>query len=73
MPTNRTDAPETIERDIATADAAEPKVDEPSDSQVEDVPDVVKPTRRQRSVSVSVRGLVIGAVTVALVAAVAIL
>ena len=59
-----------------TAAASEPEptaptADHRSDAGDVDTPESVKSTRRQRSVSVSVRGLVVGAVIVALVAAVA--
>jgi Mce-associated membrane protein len=75
MITNSTDAQETDESDVASAasgpEPTEPKTDEPSDAGDIDAPEGVKSTRRQMSISVSVRGLVVGAVIVALVAAVA--
>jgi Mce-associated membrane protein len=65
----------TRQPDVAAA-ASEPEPTAPtandrSDAGGVDTPESVKSTRRQRSVSVSVRGLVVGAVIVALVAAVA--
>jgi Mce-associated membrane protein len=78
MPTNRTEAQETLEPDVATTasepDPTELKVADPSDDAgAMDAPAGVKSTSAQRSVSVSMRGLVVGAVIVALVAAVAVL
>src|SRR5712675_2122732 len=67
----------TCEPDVVVATAASeteptaPTADDRSDAGDVDTPESVKSTRRQRSVSVSVRGLVVGAVIVALVAAVA--
>ena len=65
----------TRQPDVAAA-ASEPEptvptADDRSDAGDADAPESVKSTRRQRSVSISVRGLVVGAVIVALVAAVA--
>ena len=65
----------TRQPDVAAA-ASEPEptaptADDRSDAGDVDAPENVKSTRRQRSVSVSVRGLVVGAVIMALVAAVA--
>lgn len=76
MTTNGTQGQEeTREADVAAAAAGpqptELTADAPSDAGKVDVPEGVKSPRRQRSVSVSMRGLVVGAVIVALVAAVA--
>jgi Mce-associated membrane protein len=73
MTMNETKPHARPEPDVAAAapepDATEPKAD-PSDEAGDEAPDGVKPTRRQRSVSVSLRGLILSAVIVALVAAV---
>jgi Mce-associated membrane protein len=70
------DETEANEPNVATAtsepEASEPKALAPSDATAEDAPDA-ESSRGRRSVSVSVRGLVTGAVIVALVAAVAVL
>jgi hypothetical protein len=75
MTSNQTDALETDEPEIATAESgtvpADLKADDPSNGGDGEAPVGGKSTRRQRSVSFSVRGLVVGAVIVALVAAVA--
>ena len=66
----------TCEPDVVVATAASepeptaPTADDRSDAGDVDTPESAKSTRRQRSVSVSVRGLVVGAVIVAVVAAV---
>lgn len=65
----------TRQTDVAAA-ASEPEptaptADDRSDAGDVDAPESVKSTRRQRSVSISVRGLVVGAVIMALVAAIA--
>jgi Mce-associated membrane protein len=74
MTINDTEAQEMREPDVATAafepDATEPKAD-PSDAVAVEESDGVKSTRRQRSVSVTLRDLILGALIVALVAAVA--
>jgi Mce-associated membrane protein len=64
----------TRQPDVAAASEPEPTAptaDDRSDAGDVDAPESAKSTRRQRSVSVSVRGLVVGAVIMALVAAVA--
>jgi Mce-associated membrane protein len=75
MTTNGTEATDIREPDVATAasepDPTELKADDAADEGATDAPDGVKSTRGQRSVSVSVRGLILGVVIVALVAAVA--
>lgn len=75
MTTNGTEVKRIRESGVATAasepDATELKADDPSDAGAKGAPDGVKSTRRRRSVSVSLRGLVLGSVIVALVAAVA--
>jgi Mce-associated membrane protein len=77
MTTKETEATDIRESDDATATAAEPdhpaelKADDVADALATVAPDGSKSTRRQRSVSVSVRGLILGLVIVALVAAVA--
>jgi Mce-associated membrane protein len=75
MITNSTDAQETDESDVASAasgpEPTELKTDEPSDAGDAVAPEGVKSTRQQRSISFTVRGLVVGAVILAVVAAVA--
>jgi Mce-associated membrane protein len=77
MTTSSTDAQPTYESDVASAapgpEATELKTDEPSDAGDAVAPEGVKSTRQQRSMSLSftVRGLVVGAVILAVVAAVA--
>jgi Mce-associated membrane protein len=75
MTTSRTDAQKTCEPDVASAasgpEHTELQADEPADAGHVVAPEGVKSTRQQRSVSISVRGLTVGAVIVALVAAVA--
>jgi Mce-associated membrane protein len=75
MTTNSTDAQETDESDVASAasgpEPTELKTDEPSDAGDAVAPEGVKSTRQQRSISFTVRGLVVGAVILAVVAAVA--
>jgi hypothetical protein len=77
MITNSTDAQETDESDVASAafgpEPTELKTDEPSDAGDAEAPEGVKSTRQQRSMSLSftVRGVVVGAVILAVVAVVA--
>lgn len=75
MTTQETETTDLREPDHAAAaepDPTEPKADHAADTGATDAPDRgVTSTRRQRSVSVSVRGLILGVVIVALVAAVA--
>ena len=76
MKTRQPDVAAAASEPEPTAAASEPEPTAPtadgrSDAGDVDTPESVKSTRRQRSVSVSVRGLVVGAVIVALVAAVA--
>ena len=76
MKTRQPDVAAAASEPEPTAAASEteptaPTADDRSDAGDVDAPESVKSTRRQRSVSVSVRGLVVGAVIVALVAAVA--
>jgi len=76
MKTRQPDVAAAASEPEPTAAASEteptaPTADDRSDAGDVDTPESVKSTRRQRSVSVSVRGLVVGAVIVALVAAVA--
>jgi Mce-associated membrane protein len=76
MTTKETETTDIRESDVATAAEAEPTeptADDAADATATDESDGVKSTRRQRSVSVSVRGLIVGVVIVALVAAVAVL
>ncbi|BDX33407.1 hypothetical protein TUM20985_39540 [Mycobacterium antarcticum] len=72
MTIDKTEAQELREPDGATA-AAEPDPIKPSanSSHGVDSPEGVKSTRRQRSMSISLRDLILGAVIVALIAAVA--
>ena len=75
MTTNSTDVQQTSESDVDTA-ACEPeptelKTDEPSDAGDAVAPEGVKSTSQRRSISFTVRGLVVGAVILAAVAAVA--
>lgn len=75
MTTNATEATDVREPDVATAasepDPTELKAEDASAEGATGAPDGVRSTRRPRSVSVSVRGLILGSVVVALVAAVA--
>jgi hypothetical protein len=74
MTINETEAQEGRQPDVATAapepDATEPTAD-PSDEVGAEAPDGATSTRRPRSVSVSLRGMILGAVIVVLVVAVA--
>jgi hypothetical protein len=75
MTTNSTHDQQTSESDVDTA-ASEPeptelKTDEPSDAGGSGAPEGVKSTSQRRSISFTVRGLVVGAVILAAVAAVA--
>jgi Mce-associated membrane protein len=75
MTTNSTDVQQTSESDVDKA-ACEPqptelKTDEPSDAGDAVAPESVETTSRRRSISFTVRGLVVGAVIFAAVAAVA--
>ena len=75
MTTNGTDVQQTSESDVDNA-ASEPeptelKTDEPSDAGDAVAPKGVKSTRQRMSISFTVRGLVVGAVILAAVAAVA--
>jgi Mce-associated membrane protein len=75
MTTNGTDVQQTSESDVDNA-AAEPeptelKTDESSDAGDAVAPEEVKSTSQRRSISFTVRGLVVGAVIVVAVAAVA--
>jgi len=75
MSTNSTDVQQTSEFDVDNA-ASEPeptelKTDEPSDAEDAVAPESAKSTSRRRSISFTVRGLVVGAVILAAVAAVA--
>jgi len=76
MKTRQPDVAAAASEPAPTAAASEPEptaptADDRSDAGDVDTPEGVKSTRRAKSVSVSVRGLVVGAVIVALVAAVA--
>jgi hypothetical protein len=74
MTINETETQQRHDPDVAATTAepdwTEPKADS-SDEVGAETPGGVKSTRQQRSVSVTVRGLILGAVIVALVAAVA--
>jgi hypothetical protein len=74
MTINETEAQETRDPDVTTAaaepDSTESKADS-SDTVAGEDSDGVKSTRRPRSVSISLRGLILGGAIVALVAAVA--
>jgi Mce-associated membrane protein len=74
MTINETEATDVHEPDGTTADSGadsvEPEIDDAPDAPAK-TSDTAKPARRQRSISISVRGLILSAIVVALVAAVA--
>jgi hypothetical protein len=70
MTISETEAPERLKSDAAEPDTTDLNTD-PSEEVSAEASDVPKPTRRQRSVSVSLRGLILGVVIVVLAAAVA--